>query len=242
MALLCSVNIISGQDNPGALNTKAFAPKFYLLAGEELYIDTLRVVTKEKLRVNLVQQDGDTIHIRVNPHQDFTDINPDLSLVSASNSVKDDPYLFIGNGAYAHLKYKDWDTNPLLIPIKIRPSTDDNPLQFVGEVSLGTYIGYETGKLSINEAKTYNYSQTIGLFAAPGMIKIDPSVADTDMSNLTLGFSLGISYIINFNTFQMGLVGGVDYISGDVSKTWIYQGKPWFSFTIGFDFNDEEKN
>ena len=90
------------------------------------------------------------------------------------------------------------------------------------------------------DSDNYNYSQTISAFAAPTMVKINPDVAQTEMSNLVLGFSLGLGYIVSLNDFQIGLVSGLDYISGDASKTWIYQGKPWFSFTVGFDFNDEE--
>lgn len=65
----------------------------------------------------------------------------------------------------------------------------------------------------------YDYSQTFSAFAASTMVKINLDVAETDMTNLVLGFFLGLGYIVSLNDFQLGVVGGLNYISGDVSKS-----------------------
>lgn len=208
----------------------AFAPNYSLPKGEILYVDGKPIVTKQKLDIYILDIAGDSINVSL---QDGKEDGKEFY------KSGDQMTLYTGQGNNLHVKYTDWDTSPLSIPIKIRPSIDDTPLEFVGEFTLGSYIGYQIGSKSFSDAESFHYSQTFSGFAAPTMVKINPEVANTDMSNLILGFSVGIGYIANLNDFQIGVVGGVDYISGDASQTWIYQGQPWFSFTIGFDFNDE---
>lgn len=237
LLVLISSQIFGQKKNVVGVNSKSFSPKYFLIPGEVYYSDNQIVQATKNTPINILKQVGDSLFIRTSPKLDSTTSMAYLN----SNTINKD-YILLDDGYTTHLKFRDWDTHPLAIPIKIRPSLDDNPVQFAGEISVGSYIGYQTGKTSITDTERYIYAQTISLFAAPSMIKIDPTVADTDNSNLTLGFSLGLAYIVNLNDFQIGLVGGVDYISGDASKTWIYQGQPWFSFTIGFDFNDEENN
>ena len=193
-------------------------------------------------RINFFQEEGDSIFVYLADHEKDIRQDSSLRMIKEETLRGQYPYLLTGQGRVAHLKFKDYDTQLLTIPIKIRPRLDDAPLQFIGDVALGSYFGYQFGRVAISDNSTETFSQTVALFAAPGMVKIDPTVADTDSSNLTLGFSLGCGYLVNFNNYQIGLVGGIDYVSGDVSSSWIYQGKSWFSFTIGFDFNDEEKN
>lgn len=214
------------------LSKGAFAPHYSLPKGETIYVDGKPTVTRQELNVTIIDQVGDSINVIV--------VNKKDSAIAAfAEGNNTNTTLYSGKGANLHMKYTDWDTSPLVIPIKIRPFIDDTPLEFVGEFTLGSYIGYQTGSKSISDIDAYHYSQTFSGFAAPTMVRINPETADTDKSNLVLGFSLGLGYIVNLNDFQIGLVGGVDYISGDASKTWIYQGRPWFSFTVGFDFNDE---
>ncbi len=221
----------NAQSNSIAISKGAFAPKYSLPKGEIVYVNNIPIAASKRLNIQVLDQQGDSIHILLQ--------NQDMANILAIDSSHDVTSLFVGRGANLHLKYTDWDTSPLSIPIKIRPSIDDTPLEFVGEFTLGSYIGFQTGSKSISDFETFHYSQTFSGFAAPTMVKINPEVAATDMSNLILGFSVGLGYIVNLNDFQIGVVGGADYISGDASKTWIYQGKPWFSFTVGFDFNDE---
>ncbi len=230
LSFVC-LNSANSQSKVIKINKSAFAPRYILPKGETLYIDGKPIIIKEPLDMKIVDEVGDSIRVIVQNKKANGILQFDGSTTTS---------LYVGEGAFLHVKYRDWDTSPLAIPIKIRPSAEDVPMQFVGEFTLGPYIGYQTGSKSLMDSDNYNYSQTISAFAAPTMVKINPDVAQTEMSNLVLGFSLGLGYIVSLNDFQIGLVSGLDYISGDASKTWIYQGKPWFSFTVGFDFNDEE--
>lgn len=237
LLLTVSILLVSSafaQSNKIKLNKSAFSPRYILPKGETLYVNGKPIVVDEQLNMLVVEQVGDSLNVII-----LDEADNDITALDGSDHTTS---LYVGTGAHLHIKYRDWDTSPLVIPIKIRPSTAGAPLEFVGEFTLGSYIGYQLGSRSLLDDNKSNYSQTFSLFAAPTMIRINPEVADTDKSNLILGFSTGLGYIVNLNAFQIGLVGGVDYISGDASKTWIYQGKSWFSFTIGFDFNDEESN
>lgn len=221
----------NAQVNSIKLSKGAFSPHYSLPKGEILYVDGAPIIISEKLKVRVLSITGDSINVLVENNKIENE-----EILKTHNNVAT---IYQGEGAHLHIEYTDWDTSPFIVPIKIRPAIQNSPLEFIGEFTLGSYIGFQSGSKSISDFESYHYSQTFSGFAAPTMIRINPEVADTDKSNLVLGFSLGLGYIINLNDFQIGLVGGVDYISGDASQTWIYQGRPWVSFTVGFDFNDE---
>ena len=42
-----------------------------------------------------------------------------------------------------------------------------------------------------------------------------------------------IGMIKSIKNFQVGLFVGADYLSRDLAKNWVYQGKPWFGVGIG---------
>ncbi len=232
-----------GQLSFLSTNNKAFAPKYFLMKGESVYINDQKFRLPAPLSFTVEETKGDSIFISL-PEKDTslkkkTEFS-EMLRESKGNSL--DEFILLNEKKSISLKFKDWDTNVLTIPIKIRPKIDQAPLQFIGDVSLGSYLGYQTGRVNITDDGQKSYSQTFAIFAAPGAVQIDPSVAQTDQSNISLGFSFGVGYLVNLNNFQIAFVTGFDYISGDVSSSWIYQGKQWYSFTIGFDFNDEEKS
>lgn len=178
--LLFTATVVYTQVNSVRLNKSAFAPKFMLPKGETLYINGNPVLVSEQLNMLVVEQVGDSLNVIIENENENS-----IAELDGSNHTTS---LYVGDGAHLHIKYRDWDTSPLIIPIKIRPVTDDTPLEFAGEFTIGSYLGYQLGARSILNNVNYNYSQTFSVFAAPTMIKINPEVADTDNSNVVLGF------------------------------------------------------
>lgn len=212
------------------INSSPFAPKFALSKGEILHLADTTVIINSRTPIRLIRQSADTLFV------ESTSLLNSLGKLDSKQIL----YILIGDDHQTRLAFSDWDAQILTIPIKIRPAINNAPLEFVGEVSLGSYIGYQLGSSTIGAAAKSTLAHTFMVFAAPSLVRVDPEQAATDMTNNTLGFSLGTGYLFNLNQYQIGIVGGLDYISGQLSKSWIYQGKPWVSFTIGIAFNDNQ--
>lgn len=114
------------------INKSAFVPWYILPKGETLYIDGKPVIINEPLNMQVVSEVGDSLNVIVQNKNSNGILQFDRSTTTS---------LYVGAGAYLHVKYRDWDTSPFAIPIKIRPSVEDVPMQFVGESTLGPYIG-----------------------------------------------------------------------------------------------------
>lgn len=57
------------------------------------------------------------------------------------------------------------------------------------------------------------------------------------------GFTYGYGLIFDVKRqFQIGVVGGFDYAFGDLAKTYVYQNKNWFVFSLNYKFLDFGKN
>lgn len=130
----------------------------------------------------------------------------------------------------------------MLLPIKIRRPTKFNDIkyrrQFSTDISVGPYIGYRF-KLRGNNYKTHT---TIGLFAGPTLIDY---VSSTSQSGSPLNgvnpdnmfaFTSGLGLVHEIEGFQVGVVYGADWVSGNRVDEWPYDGKGWFSLAIGYNF------
>jgi hypothetical protein len=47
------------------------------------------------------------------------------------------------------------------------------------------------------------------------------------------GFSVFAGVIYQKDTYQVGILIGTDYVSGQIADYWVYQGKPWIGLGIG---------
>lgn len=137
-----------------------------------------------------------------------------------------------------------WST--LLLPIKFRPETELNGTQFnrtfSSDVSVGPFFGYK-----FKAGKFYDQFVKIGAFAGPTLIQfpseVTPNNGQTNQNNITndnlIGFSYGWGIVYQFNALQIGLINGKDYLGGEKSKEWQYDGNSWWSFAIGYKFAAE---
>jgi len=137
-----------------------------------------------------------------------------------------------------------WST--LLLPIKYRPETELNGTKFdrtfSTDISVGPFFGYK-----FKTGKFYDQFVKVGAFAGPTLIQfptvVTPNNGQSNQNNITndnlIGFSFGWGIVYQFNKLQIGLINGKDYLGGEKSKEWQYDGKSWWSFAIGYKFSTE---
>jgi len=213
-------------------NGNPFNTKYYLSKGDVIYINNTSKQVEKKMPIQLLKKVGDTLY--------FSLIHSTIDSAIQEPKI-DKGYMLNNDGTHNAVVFQDWDSNILTIPIKIRPKIDGAPIQFLGETAIGTYIGFQKGVVNYAAQKPSSVSNTFFAFGAPTMVRLNINSTENKSDDVLLGLSFGAGYLLNLNSYQIGIVGGLDYISGNASTTWIYQGRPWVSFSIGYDFNDEEK-
>lgn len=144
---------------------------------------------------------------------------------------------YVGPGAHARVKFRDWDISPLTIPIKLRPKLITQPLQFQPDVAIGPYFGYQFGSKVLINDEMRSVSNTISIFCTPSLIDLDDQAAQSGVTDNVPGLSLGTGFLFDLNSNQFGLVCGWDFIGGVASESWPYQGKTWVSISMAFDLN-----
>ena len=79
------------------------------------------------------------------------------------------------------------------------------------------------------------------MFLTPSLIRINPTTGNDDPNNAEniLGLSTGTGLLFDVNNYQLGIVYGMDWVSGTSSTTWAYQGKPWYSFSLAYNLTNK---
>lgn len=236
MALI--THSVYGQSDTNT-NSQFFDQKFKITHHSLLHHDTavFRVTQDAPIRITKTTQD--TIFVQLMPSKEV-DI-PENQLLNRIEKTIPNYYFLISEGT-DKLRFTDFDASPLVIPLKIRPALDSNPLQFLGDVSIGPYLGYQRGTKSFNASSSGTQtSLTFCVFGSPTMINLNPSnqMNSSDNSSSVIGISAGAGILLDVNNLQFGIVGGWDWISGTSSETWVYQGKPWYSFSCAFNLSNQ---
>lgn len=127
---------------------------------------------------------------------------------------------------YYHRK-PTFTAGTVIIPIKIR----FNQFDFSKDVTLGTTVGVRQ-RMSPYSNNFANLLLGFGVSSVSlDSISTRGTVMQpTDRSALTA--SLG--FVLEFNTVQVGIFTGLDYISNNEQTNWVYQGKPWLSIGFGY--------
>lgn len=123
----------------------------------------------------------------------------------------------------------------ITIPIKIRPKLQQiSPLDYTTDVSIGGSVGAKT---RISRYHPY-YFNLVAVFGAT-TINIDSATTHgyaNGLDSKLAAFTPAIGGIIELDKFQIGIVTGCDIASGQIGQNWIYSGRIWWSFGIGFQF------
>ncbi len=132
--------------------------------------------------------------------------------------------------------YKGIEFGYLGLPLKIHPAIDTFSTSFSTDVGVGTYLGYQVGKVVFSQKQFSRYSLTTAAFAAPSIVALNGANLRTSSTNAAysvLGLTVGGGIIFSLNNYEFGLVLATDWLDGRNAKTWIYNGQTWFGVSIG---------
>lgn len=130
-------------------------------------------------------------------------------------------------------------TGLLTIPFKLRPKQNNKNFTMTTDVTIGPYVGL-TKRISKRNPYYLTIPATLGL----SFININDNTSSNVQSDPNIGVVPGYTWstglIIQLDKFDLGFVLGQDFAS-DVGNDWIYQGKTWYSFAIGYSFSKTQK-
>lgn len=120
-------------------------------------------------------------------------------------------------------------------PFKFRPAVGNINYIFSPEVDLGGYVGW---KIPIEETQTTFL--TFAFSSGFSSIQINNQDINNPSTNPNNGTAWGVSesfgLILQTKDVQIGALWGHDLVSGEMGKNWLYNGMPWYSFSIGYSF------
>lgn len=61
-------------------------------------------------------------------------------------------------------------------------------------------------------------------------------VVEMDGNAQSMGITASTGVILELNDFQLGMMVGVDRATGDAGRGWVYNGKIWYAFGLGYSF------
>lgn len=121
----------------------------------------------------------------------------------------------------------------LSTPFKFRPKIDGKNYIFTPELSLGPFVGCNF-RIDKNQSIFLNGVLSAGINSIN--INDDVQVDEQSKDGLALGFYGSVGVVVQIDDFQVGVLYGHDLVSGEMGDNWIYNEKPWLSFSIGFNF------
>jgi hypothetical protein len=130
-------------------------------------------------------------------------------------------------------KRVSFSSGQLTIPFKLRFKTGGQQFSMTTDVTLGAYAGIKK-----RISKRQNYYLTLPIVAGLTFINVNNNTTSTTSSTTSgvyPGWTLASGLIVQLNSFNIGVITGWDFAS-QVGNTWIYQGKEWVSFGIGYSF------
>lgn len=123
----------------------------------------------------------------------------------------------------------------LTLPFKLRPKTVDKNFQMTTDVTIGAY-----GGIRKRISKTSPTYLTIPAVLGLSFINVNENTTTNTgaadfKSGITPGWTWATGLIVQTNRLNIGFVFGSDYASG-YAYDWIYNGRVWYSFAIGYSF------
>lgn len=129
-------------------------------------------------------------------------------------------------------------TGVLTVPFKLRPAIEDKNFTMSTDATIGPYLGV-TKRINKRNPYYLTIPATLGLT----FVNINDNTTSNVESDPNIGVVPAITWstglILQLNKFDVGFVLGQDFAS-DVGDQWIYQGKLWYSFAIGYSFSKPE--
>lgn len=127
---------------------------------------------------------------------------------------------------------KDFTWGVMTLPIKARFGNGGKRLfDYEERLNLGFAFGLKKQLKGYNQ-QALNYLAGFGITSAKTDSLSMKDLSDYDgKTSLALSLHAGILY--QFETFQVGVFVGADFVPGTVGRSWRNQGRPWVGLAIG---------
>ena len=122
----------------------------------------------------------------------------------------------------------------MTVPFKFRPKEDTVNFNLTTDVTLGAYLGVRR-RIARSGSNFVIIPATLGLSYINVGNNQTSKVNTDDNTSVVPGLSWSSGIVFEINGFNLGYVFGQDYASG-VGDNWLYNGKMWHSFSIGYSF------
>lgn len=120
------------------------------------------------------------------------------------------------------------------VPFKLRPKEDTVNFNMTTDITLGAYLGIKK-RISRKGNNHIIIPVTLGLSYINVADNKTSNVNTEDNTSVVPGWTWSSGVVFDFNGFNAGFVFGQDYASG-IGSRWLYNGKMWYSFSIGYSF------
>ncbi len=130
-------------------------------------------------------------------------------------------------------KQRGFSWGVMTLPIKIRfGNAGDRFFNFEEKINLGFSAGIKQQIQSRTE-QSINYLGGFGVVSAKtDSVSLKPGFYDSKhLSEIAFSFNLGVLY--QYESFQIGIFAGKDYLASTLGRQWRYQGKTWIGLAIG---------
>lgn len=147
------------------------------------------------------------------------------------------------------LLYKpSFDLDVLTILFKYRPQAGSFPRQLSTSFNGALYAGYRSdvyrltrnrNPLGDEKYSVNHFGFSFGGFGGLGATAMNPWVTQDNINIEYDGFvfSAGLAAIIGINNLTVGVGAGIDHLTDDNRRFWIYQHKLWYGLMFGLNLN-----
>jgi len=137
--------------------------------------------------------------------------------------------------SFKNLKNYNFSSGLMTVPFKLRPKVNDSTeFNLTTDITIGGYFGI-TKRISYSKRYYITIPATLGL----SYINVNNNNTSNIKNNNSIGIVPGVTwstgFIFQLQDFNIGFVLGQDFASS-VGDNWIYNGKTWYSFAIGYNF------
>jgi len=154
------------------------------------------------------------------------------------------PYSTFVSSCEERLQKTSFTLGAVIIPIKMRFGSSAivngqhlRNFDFQGNVNLGLLVGF---KLQPTHRYSFSFLTGISLTSVPVDSATTQGFITQSTNNAALTWNiLGIVYQID--NFQIGVITGIDYLSGEIAHHWVYRNRPWLGIGLGFSIFSPKK-
>lgn len=190
-------------------------------------VDTAMYIAPPESKFMVVDLKGDQYIIR------FTLSNSNQKIISSNFSSLSYYTITKAQLDFKSKPYKqtqiDFVVGSIITPIKLRLK----PFDFSKDLTIGSSFGV---KQTIDANKQLSFHYIVGFGISTATLDSASTRGKTIKTVDLLAFTPSVGFLLEAGSAQIGVFLGLDYLSNtnNIKYDWVYQGKPWVSFGIGY--------